>query len=79
MYRALEFLAMIESIPLETLDVGTNSIAAASAILRRFSDQALTLVDALGLHVMAERRIRSCWSTDFHLSLTGVPLFIHTA
>jgi len=30
-----------------------------------------------GLHLMAARRIQSCWSTDFHLGLTGVALLIH--
>jgi hypothetical protein len=34
------------------------------------------LTDAVGLHVMTTRRIRICWSTDFHLGLTGVPLVI---
>jgi predicted nucleic acid-binding protein len=24
-----------------------------------------------------QRRIRSCWSTDRHLGLSGVPLLIH--
>jgi predicted nucleic acid-binding protein len=76
-YRALEFLAMIESMPLTLTTIGQKELTAGVALLRRFSDQDLTLVDAVGLHVMAERRIRSCWSTDFHLSLTGVPLLIH--
>ena len=78
-YRALQFLAMVESIPFKLLPVGRTEMTAAAAILRRFSDQDLTLVDAVGLHFMAARRIRSCWSTDFHLSLTGVPLLIHGA
>lgn len=77
-YRALEFLAMIESMrPLKLVQVGKKEMSTGTAILRRFSDQDLTLVDAVGLHLMAARRIRSCWSTDFHLSLTGVPLLIH--
>lgn len=76
-YRALEFLAMIESMPLKLTAIGKKELTAGAAILRRFSDQDLTLVDAVGLHLMAEQRIRSCWSTDFHLSLTGVPLLIH--
>lgn len=76
-YRALEFLAMIEAMPLKLVQIGKKELTAGAAILRRFSDQDLTLVDAVGLHLMAARRIRSCWSTDFHLSLTGVPLVIH--
>jgi predicted nucleic acid-binding protein len=76
-YRALEFLAMIESMPLKLTAIGKEELTAGAAILRRFSDQDITLVDAVGLHLMAEHRIRSCWSTDFHLSLTGVSLLIH--
>ena len=49
----------------------------ATEVLRRYQDQDLTLVDALGLRVMAERRISACWSTDFHLSLHGAHLVIH--
>jgi len=37
----------------------------------------MTLADAVGLHVMKARKIRSCWSSDRHLGLTGVPLVIH--
>jgi predicted nucleic acid-binding protein len=76
--RALQFLAMIEVMtPLELISVGPNEQTAAAAILRRFSDQDLTLADAVGLHIMAVRGVRECWSTDFHLGLTGVPLVIH--
>jgi len=31
----------------------------------------------VGLHVVVGRRIKTCWSTEFHLGLTGVPLVIH--
>jgi hypothetical protein len=35
-------------------------------------------VDTLyGLHLMKAQRLRACWSTDFHLGLTGVPLVIN--
>jgi len=75
--RALRFLSMIEDMkPLEVAAVGATEQAAAGKLLRRFSDQDLTLTDAAGLHAMNRRRIRSCWSTDFHLGLTGVPLVI---
>jgi predicted nucleic acid-binding protein len=77
-YRGLDFISLIEAIrPLTVIDVDREQLESATRILRRFSDQDLTLVDALGLHVMAARRIHSCWSTDRHLSLTGVPLLIH--
>ncbi|HUP60681.1 MAG TPA: hypothetical protein VNA69_09715 [Thermoanaerobaculia bacterium] len=46
-------------------------------VLRKYSDQPLTLTDAAGLSIMKDRRIRSCWSTDRHLGLSGVPLLIH--
>ena len=76
--RALQFLAMIEVMtPLQLISVGSSEQAEAMAILRRFSDQNLTLADAVGLHFMDTRGVRECWSTDFHLGLTGVPLVIY--
>jgi len=78
--RALQFLAMIEEMkPLDVLSVGAREQAKATSILRQFSDQNLTLTDAVGLHLLRALRIKSCWSTDFHLGLTGVPLVIHQA
>jgi len=76
--RALQFLAMIEDMSfLEIVPTGQRELDAAIVILRKFSDQDLTLVDATGLGLMSARRIRSCWSTDFHLGLTGIPLVVH--
>lgn len=75
--RALQFMAMIESMPLAVLSVGKREVEAATELLRRYADQELTLVDAVGLQVMASRRVATCWSTDRHLGLTGVPLAIH--
>jgi predicted nucleic acid-binding protein len=76
--RALQFLAMVEDMsPLTVASVGPKEQEAAAAILRRFSDQDLTITDAVGLHIMRARRIRLCWSTDFHLGITGVPLVIN--
>jgi len=73
--RALQFLSMIEDMkPLKVAPVGAAEQAGAARLLRRFSDQDLTLTDAVGLHLMHEQNIRSCWSTDFHLGLTGVSL-----
>ena len=75
--RALQFLAMVEDMtPLVILSVGLAEQAAAVAVLRKFSDQDLTLTDGVGLHLMKQNRIKHCWSTDFHLGLTGVPLAI---
>jgi predicted nucleic acid-binding protein len=76
--RGLRFLAMIEAMkPLRTVSGGRREQEAGIGLLRRFPDQRLTLADAVGLHVMEARKIRSCWSTDRHLGLTGVPLVIH--
>lgn len=78
--RAIQFLAMIESmVPLKVTGIGPREQKAATDILRKFSDQDLTLTDAVGLHLMSHLQIKSCWSTDFHLSLTGIPLIIHEA
>ena len=78
--RALQFLAFIEDLaPVQLLPVGGAEHAGGLALLRRFSDQDLTLTDAVGLHLMKTRRIRMCWSTDRHLRLTGVPLVIDAA
>lgn len=79
-YRALQFVGLIESLDVLTIANPTHADRAASfALLRKFSDQDLTLVDALGLHVMSVRKSTVCWSTDFHLGLTNVPLVIHGA
>jgi predicted nucleic acid-binding protein len=75
--RGLQFLAMIDAMPLTIVPVGPTEQRAAAALLRKFSDQDVTLTDAVGLHLMASRRIRVCWSTDFYLGLTKVPLVIH--
>ena len=75
--RALQFLAMIEEMkPLVIAPVGPPEQAGAADLLRRFSDQDLTLTDAVGLHLMRASKIHSCWSTDFHLGLTGVSLVL---
>jgi len=78
--RALQFLAMVECMePLEVHPVGSVEQRAATVLLRKFYDQDLTLVDAVGLHLMDVLQVPRCWSTDFHLGLTGVPLVIHEA
>jgi predicted nucleic acid-binding protein len=75
--RALQFLAMIEDMqPLRIAPVGPKDLTGASAFLRKFSNQDLTMTDAVGLHLMKERRIRACWSTDRHLGLAGADLVI---
>ena len=76
--RAMQFLSMLEDMSfLSVLPVSDREVTAAAQLLRKFSDQDLTLADAVGLVVMKERRTQVCWSTDSHLGLTGVPLVIH--
>lgn len=76
--RALQFLSMVGSMtPMEVRSVGAAEQKAATKLLLRFSDQDLTLADAVGLHLMQATRVEMCWSTDSHLGLTGVPLVIH--
>ncbi|NJN47044.1 MAG: type II toxin-antitoxin system VapC family toxin, partial [Candidatus Competibacteraceae bacterium] len=68
--RALQFMNMLEVMkPLEVLPVRIAEQNAGTHLLRRFSDQNLTLADAVGLHLMAIHGIEKCWSTDFHLGL----------
>lgn len=75
--RALQFLALIEDLTLLTVvSVGSSEIAAAARVMRKFSDQDLTLADAVGLYLMNNLRVKLCWSTDFHLGLMGVPLAV---
>jgi len=75
--RALQFLCLIEDMtPLRLVAVGPDEHAGGVHMLRKFSDQDLSLTDAVGLHLMTARRIAKCWSTDFHLRLTGVSLAI---
>jgi len=68
---------MVESMPLEIVPIGAAEQHAAVKIIRKYPDQGLTLTDAAGLHLMAARRIRVCWSTDSHLGLTNIPLAIY--
>ncbi len=76
--RALQFLAMIDEMRFLTVAaVGRREAAGASSLLKRFVDQALTLTDAIGLFLMIERKVGLCWSTDFHLGITGVPLVVN--
>jgi predicted nucleic acid-binding protein len=77
-YKALQFIAAIEEMKwLEIIQVGLAEQTGATQIMRRFSDQDLTLPDAMGLHVMQIRKIKRCWSTDYHLGLTGAVLVIN--
>ena len=75
--RAVEFLNFIDDLPVLTIGaIDDNELDRASRLVKKFEDQGLTLADAHGLVMMASRRIAACWSTDRHLSLTGVPLVV---
>ena len=75
--RALQFVSFIEELrPLRVVPIGVEEHAGGVRLLRRFSDRDLTLADAVGLHVMKVLGIDACWSTDFHLGLTGIPLVV---
>lgn len=75
--RALQFLSLIEVLkPLKVAPAGSAELAGAARVLRRFADQDLTLTDGLGLHLLQTQRIARCWSTDFHLGLTGATLVV---
>lgn len=75
--RALQFLSLLEDLkPLRLVAVGPDEHAGGVRMLRKFSDQDLSLTDAVGLHLMKARHITQCWSTDFHLGLTGVSLVV---
>lgn len=77
-FRALQFMAMIEDMtPLTVFPAGPAEIAGATAIMRKYKDRNLTLADAAGLHHMVTRKLRVCWSTDFHLGLAGATLVIN--
>ncbi len=66
--RALQFMSLIEELkPLAILQVGPKELNSATLLLRKFSDQQLTLADVVGLDVLRRRKIKSCWSTDFHM------------
>jgi predicted nucleic acid-binding protein len=73
--RGLQFLAFLGALPgLTVVAFDADAVAHATRILKKYSDQGLTLADAHGLAIMTDRRVKQCWSTDRHLGLTGVPL-----
>ncbi len=76
-HRAGEFLAFLETLPSFAVQAFDGpELAKVRQLLNRFSDQNLTLADGHGLVVMNDRRTAACWSTDRHLTLTGVPLAV---
>lgn len=75
--RALQFLNFIQELPVfELRAFDQTELTKSSALVRKFADQKLTLADAHGLTIIAGARIKSCWSTDRHLTLTGAALVL---
>jgi predicted nucleic acid-binding protein len=75
--RAVQFLNFIDALtPLTIQSFDSRELMKAARLVKKFGDQSLTLADAHGLVLMTERRITTCWSTDRHLGLTGVPLVV---
>lgn len=75
--RAVQFLNFIHELPVLTIrPFDSEELAKAAQLVKKFSDQRLTLADAHGLALMGERRTSTCWSTDRHLGITGVALVI---
>lgn len=76
-HRAIQFLAFVDALPGLTIrGFDTFELITTGRIVKKFADQSLTLADAHGLAIMRELRIGTCWSTDRHLGLDGVPLVI---
>ncbi|QQR81646.1 MAG: type II toxin-antitoxin system VapC family toxin [Deltaproteobacteria bacterium] len=76
--RALQFMQFVESFStLKIESIGQNDVIESTKMMRKFSDQDLTMVDACGLWLMKKHSVKICWSTDHHLSLSGISLVIH--
>ena len=74
-HRAVQFLAFIDALPRFTIQAfDSRELVQLTRLVKKFSDQKLTLADAHGLAIMNERRSVMCWSTDRHLGLGGVTL-----
>ena len=75
---ALRFVDSLgQSARLEVIHVDAATEKAAYDVLRRFSDQAFSFVDATSFALMRRRRIRSAFAFDHHFSVAGfnrVPL-----
>ncbi len=75
--RAIQFLAFIDALPgLTVRAFDASELKTTSVIVKKFSDQNLTLADAHGLAIMRKLHVGCCWSTDRHLGLDGVPLVV---
>jgi len=76
--RAVQFLSFIDDLRKLTIrSFDRRELSQAGRLIRKFSDQPLTLADAHGLVIMHDQRISLCWSTDRHLGITGARLVIN--
>ncbi len=77
--RAIGFLGLVADLaPILTIEpFGQKQLRDSERMLKRFSNQSLTLADAHGLALMDDLRNVECWSTDWHLGLAGARLAIH--
>lgn len=73
--RAVSFLSFVQELSaLDVVGFDARELVRTSLLIKKFSDQKLTLADAHGLALLTSRRVRACWSTDRHLGLTGASL-----
>ncbi|HEX5385786.1 MAG TPA: PIN domain-containing protein [Gemmatimonadales bacterium] len=73
---ALRFLDGVATDPThEVIDVGRDlRLAAVERWLRRFTDQDLSLTDAMSFEVMRQRRLRRALALDRHFAVAGFEL-----
>jgi predicted nucleic acid-binding protein len=75
--RAVQFLVFLDLLPsLTILAFGNDELPTVAGLVKKFTDQKVTLADSHGLAIVRARRIATCWSTDRHLTLTGASLVI---
>jgi predicted nucleic acid-binding protein len=75
--RAIQFLNFVADLSLLQIQaLDDDALSEAGGLIRKFHDQPLTLADAHGLAIMAQRRLSVCWSTDRHLAITGATLVV---
>jgi predicted nucleic acid-binding protein len=72
--RALSFLGFAQALPMRIADFGKSQLKDAEALVKKFSDQQLTLADAFGPALMKSLHVTHCGSTDWRLGLTGATL-----
>ena len=75
--RAIQFLSFIRELPqMELHPFDDAALTKTISVIQKSADQRLTLADAHGLVILKTRRIKTCWSTDRHLGLTGATLVV---